>query len=185
MRVEFPRRLQPAGYLLNCPWTMALILLAAYRWHRGFSPSTRVQRFQHGLIHGFGSSASNPVFLLADLLRAKTTGCRPARSKMPNLSADDEAALVRLAAALVNQQGARTIVAPQAGGSGFWFGGGNMVQAAEVSSSREPAYGPSSASKPTHWKDSRRRRSAPCSNRAIRGSSTSRIRFCTSAPTAT
>jgi hypothetical protein len=50
-----------------------------------------------------------------------------------NLSAEDETALVRLTAALVNQHAARIIVPPQGDAPGFWFGGGNMVQAADGS----------------------------------------------------
>lgn len=48
---------------------------------------------------------------------------------MSNLCTADEAALIRLATALVNQQSAKTVVAPQQDAAGFWFGGGNMVQA--------------------------------------------------------
>ena len=43
------------------------------------------------------------------------------------LSEADEAVLLDLGTALVDQQRARTIVAPQQNASGFWFGGGNMV----------------------------------------------------------
>ena len=52
---------------------------------------------------------------------------------MPQLTPADEAALIRLAEALVNQQGARLIVAPQKNGAGFWFGGGNMVRSSDGS----------------------------------------------------
>lgn len=52
---------------------------------------------------------------------------------MPLLSPEDEAALNGLATALVDQQSARVIVEPQQRDSGFWFGGGNMVQAEDGS----------------------------------------------------
>lgn len=50
---------------------------------------------------------------------------------MQNLPKADEAALIRLTTALVDQHRARTIVAPHANAEGFWFGGGNMIQAAD------------------------------------------------------
>lgn len=52
---------------------------------------------------------------------------------MSSLSQSDEDALVRFAMALVDQQRATTIVKAQQNASGFWFGGGNMVQAADGS----------------------------------------------------
>ncbi len=44
------------------------------------------------------------------------------------LSENDEAKLGELARALVDQSAARVIVTPQQASSGFWFGGGNMIQ---------------------------------------------------------
>jgi len=44
------------------------------------------------------------------------------------LPATCEQKLIAFARALVDQQNARTVVAPQQNASGFWFGGGNMVQ---------------------------------------------------------
>lgn len=52
---------------------------------------------------------------------------------MPPLSTEDEAALIRLATTMVNQEAAHIIVEPQQRDSGFWFGGGNMVQAPDGS----------------------------------------------------
>ena len=52
---------------------------------------------------------------------------------MSHLSPADEAALTGLAETLVHQQRARTIVPPQQNAAGFWFGGGNMIQAADGS----------------------------------------------------
>lgn len=40
-----------------------------------------------------------------------------------------EQRLIALGKALIDQEAARTIIAPNAAESGFWFGGGNMVQA--------------------------------------------------------
>jgi hypothetical protein len=54
----------------------------------------------------------------------------PQTSAMSNVTEADEAALVRLTEAIVNQHHAQTIVSPKQNGSGFWFGGGNMIQAA-------------------------------------------------------
>ena len=42
-----------------------------------------------------------------------------------------EERLIALGKALVDQEAARTIVAPNEAASGFWFGGGNMVQGAD------------------------------------------------------
>lgn len=50
---------------------------------------------------------------------------------MSILSDADEAALTGLAAALVDQRRARIIVEPQRRAAGFWFGGGNLVRAAD------------------------------------------------------
>lgn len=47
---------------------------------------------------------------------------------MSSRSPDDEAALIRLAAALIDQPRARIIVHPNQPASGFWFGGGNLTQ---------------------------------------------------------
>lgn len=52
---------------------------------------------------------------------------------MPRISSEDEAALIRLATTMIDQEAARTIVEPQQRASGFWFGGGNMVQAPDGS----------------------------------------------------
>ena len=52
---------------------------------------------------------------------------------MPPLSPDDEAALVRLATALVDQQRARVLIAANQHASGFWFGGGNVLHDADGS----------------------------------------------------
>ncbi|MCB0188538.1 MAG: hypothetical protein KDE31_29910, partial [Caldilineaceae bacterium] len=38
--------------------------------------------------------------------------------------------LIHLGQALVNQEQATMIVAPQANAEGYWFGGGNLVEAA-------------------------------------------------------
>ncbi len=46
------------------------------------------------------------------------------------LPAACEQKLINFAQALINQQNARVVVPPQQKASGFWFGGGNMVQAA-------------------------------------------------------
>jgi hypothetical protein len=48
-----------------------------------------------------------------------------------SLSDADSARLVALGKALINQSAARVIVAPNENASGFWFGGGNMVRAAD------------------------------------------------------
>ncbi|MHC4878057.1 MAG: sialidase family protein [Planctomycetota bacterium] len=47
------------------------------------------------------------------------------------LSPQLEERLTRLATALVDQERARVIVPPQQASTGFWFGGGNMVEAAD------------------------------------------------------
>ena len=48
---------------------------------------------------------------------------------MTNQLADrDEAALLRFAHALVDQESARVIVPPKRRETGFWFGGGNMIE---------------------------------------------------------
>lgn len=47
---------------------------------------------------------------------------------MPRLDSSQEARLVRFAETLIDQQRARVLVAPQQPSSGFWFGGGNLVQ---------------------------------------------------------
>lgn len=52
---------------------------------------------------------------------------------MSNLTQNDEALLVQFAETLVNQRPAQTVVAPQQAASGFWFGGGNMIQATDGS----------------------------------------------------
>ena len=50
---------------------------------------------------------------------------------MSRLNRDLEAKLTDLALALVDQQRARVAVLPQRSSSGFWFGGGNMVEDAD------------------------------------------------------
>ena len=45
----------------------------------------------------------------------------------------DTAKLTKLAQVLVNQEEARIIVEPQDRASGFWFGGGNMVELSDGS----------------------------------------------------
>jgi len=47
---------------------------------------------------------------------------------MPRLDRQREARLVRFTETLIDQQAARVAVAPQQSSSGFWFGGGNLVQ---------------------------------------------------------
>ena len=47
---------------------------------------------------------------------------------MDQLTDSEKQKLGNFARALVNQEAARVIVPPQAGKSGFWFGGGNMIQ---------------------------------------------------------
>ncbi len=47
---------------------------------------------------------------------------------MTRLDSQREARLVRFAETLIDQQQARVVVAPQRSSSGFWFGGGNLVQ---------------------------------------------------------
>jgi hypothetical protein len=51
---------------------------------------------------------------------------------MPLSDAQSEC-LIALGHALIDQESARTIVAPNEAASGFWFGGGNMVQAQDGS----------------------------------------------------
>lgn len=48
-----------------------------------------------------------------------------------SLNLQQEERLTRLATALVDQERARVIVPPQQNSTGFWFGGGNMVEAAD------------------------------------------------------
>ncbi len=50
---------------------------------------------------------------------------------MSRLDEHLEAKLTALARAMVDQQAARVVVAPQQAKSGFWFGGGNMVDATD------------------------------------------------------
>ena len=45
-----------------------------------------------------------------------------------SLTSEFEQKLVRFAEALIDQQSARVIVEPQERASGFWFGGGNMIE---------------------------------------------------------
>jgi hypothetical protein len=47
---------------------------------------------------------------------------------MTCLEPELQARLIRLATTLVDQDAAREIVPPQANASGFWFGGGNMIE---------------------------------------------------------
>ena len=47
---------------------------------------------------------------------------------MTRLDSQREARLVRFAETLIDQQRARVVVTPQRSSSGFWFGGGNLVQ---------------------------------------------------------
>jgi hypothetical protein len=54
-------------------------------------------------------------------------------SMTARLARDLESRLAALAQALVDQQAARVIVPPQRDESGFWFGGGNMVQSPDGS----------------------------------------------------
>ena len=50
---------------------------------------------------------------------------------MAGLSRSQENLLTRFSSALVNQELARIIVAPQQSAPGFWFGGGNLVEAGD------------------------------------------------------
>jgi hypothetical protein len=50
---------------------------------------------------------------------------------MPRLNQDLEAKLTDFSFALVDQQSARVAVPPQQSSTGFWFGGGNMVEDAD------------------------------------------------------
>jgi hypothetical protein len=50
---------------------------------------------------------------------------------MPTLSQADQTALVGFATTLIDQHRARTIIAPHTNAEGFWFGGGNMIQAGD------------------------------------------------------
>lgn len=45
-----------------------------------------------------------------------------------NLTPDQKAKLTALASELINQNKARILVEPQAPGTGYWFGGGNVIQ---------------------------------------------------------
>lgn len=47
---------------------------------------------------------------------------------MTNLSSAQRNALIQLLAALIDQEQARILIPPYASESGFWFGGGNLVQ---------------------------------------------------------
>lgn len=50
---------------------------------------------------------------------------------MPPLTDAQEERLITLSQALINQTEARVIVDPQQPSSGFWFGGGNMIESAD------------------------------------------------------
>jgi hypothetical protein len=52
---------------------------------------------------------------------------------MNQLNSDVEQRLIKLAATLVDQRRARIVIPPQQAASGFWFGGGNMIEAADGS----------------------------------------------------
>ena len=52
---------------------------------------------------------------------------------MKHLNANAEQRLITLAAALVDQQRARIVIPPQQASTGFWFGGGNMIEAPDGS----------------------------------------------------
>ncbi|MDP6719481.1 MAG: hypothetical protein QGF59_12560, partial [Pirellulaceae bacterium] len=52
---------------------------------------------------------------------------------MKQLNSVAERALLKLAETLVDQRRARVIIPPKQAASGFWFGGGNMVEAPDGS----------------------------------------------------